>query len=127
MSWYYLVKKVIRENEFYVMATYNNVEEFIGYGFHKVIGFSGQRHHVEFCSIKALWHDEVLHKTKKDAKLWRIAMDMEKPFAKKVSTHKELLKRKAEERKKKRVFPKEGMKVLVKNVKWLACEKCKRM
>jgi hypothetical protein len=123
MSWYYLVKK----GEHYVIATHSNVEEFEEYGFHKVFGFSGQRYHVEFYTIKALWHDEVLHKKRKDARLWRIAMDMETPFAEKYATHKERLKRQAEERKKKRIFPEVGMQISRKQVDWLACPKCHRI
>lgn len=123
MSWYYLMQK----DEHYVIATRTNWEEFKSYGFHRVIGFSGQRYAVEFHTIKALWHDEVLHKTKKDAKLWRIAMGMEAQFAKKTATHKELLRRQAMERKKNRIFPKVGMQITFDKASWLACPHCHRM
>jgi hypothetical protein len=91
------------------------------------LGFSGRRYHVEFHEIKALWHDEVLHNKRKDAKLWRIVLGIEKGFAKEVATHKELLKRQAMERKKNRIFPKAGMVISGRKIKWLACEKCHRM
>lgn len=130
MSWYYLMckeDKENKENKWYIIATHNNWEKFKEWGFHRVLGFSGQKYHVEFYDIKALWHDEVLHNKRKDAKLWRIALGIEKNFAKESATHKELLRRQAMERKKNRIFPKVGMVIPGPKIKWLACERCHRM
>lgn len=117
----------MQKDEHYVVATYNNWKTFEDYGFHRVLGFSGNRDGAEFFTFKPLWHDDVLHKKKKESKLWRIAMGMEPRFSDELADHKKELRGKALERKRNRIFLKIDDKIRADKIKWIACEKCHRV